>query len=278
LDQIDPESDRRIADHVIRGHRYRPDHGQSGHDSDFDDEDSDDDGDKENRVHSVWQRNRQVVSSQSSRDPHAHDMLQHDFLRKYMHFAKTRMKPVLTDRAREFIAYRYAEMRSRQDERTLPVTARSLETVIRLATAHAKARLSLEVEAEPDCAVAMDILSFALYHENHYRPNEAPKTAPTPAEPKGEKRPEVSDSEAEDDADESIRKKLRFGQPDNVDPIAADLRRRIYDEVNKSADGEIKLVDLCADLDDRDAVKVAVDALVKEDRLMLADGVVYPLE
>jgi DNA replication licensing factor MCM3 len=278
LDQIDPESDRRIADHVIRGHRYRPDHGQSGHDSDFDDEDSDDDGDKENRVHSVWQRNRQVVSSESASDPHAHDMLQHDFLRKYMHFAKTRMKPVLTDRAREFIAYRYAEMRSRQDERTLPVTARSLETVIRLATAHAKARLSLEVEAEPDCAVAMDILSFALYHENHYRPNEAPKTATTPAEPKGEKRPEVSDSEAEDDADESIRKKLRFGQPDNVDPIAADLRRRIYDEVNKSADGEIKLVDLCADLDDRDAVKVAVDALVKEDRLMLADGVVYPLE
>lgn len=35
-----------------------------------------------------------------------------------------------------------AEMRSRQDERTLPVTARSLVTVIRLATAHAKAHQS----------------------------------------------------------------------------------------------------------------------------------------
>ena len=65
-------------------------------------------------------------------------MLQHEFLRKYLHFAKTRMKPVLTEEARECIAGRYAEMRSRQDERTLPVTARSLETIIRLASANAK--------------------------------------------------------------------------------------------------------------------------------------------
>ena len=50
------------------------------------------------------------------------------------------MKPVLTEEARECIAGRYAEMRSRQDERTLPVTARSLETIIRLASAHAKVR------------------------------------------------------------------------------------------------------------------------------------------
>ena len=49
-----------------------------------------------------------------------------------------RMRPVLTEEARECIAGRYAEMRSRQDERTLPVTARSLETIIRLASAHAK--------------------------------------------------------------------------------------------------------------------------------------------
>jgi DNA replicative helicase MCM subunit Mcm2 (Cdc46/Mcm family) len=73
----------------------------------------------------------------------------------------------LTEMARDFIANRYAELRARQDERTLPITARSLETVIRLATAHAKARLSPVVEAEPDCEVAMDILSFALYHENN---------------------------------------------------------------------------------------------------------------
>jgi DNA replicative helicase MCM subunit Mcm2 (Cdc46/Mcm family) len=100
-------------------------------------------------VHSVWQRSRQQFSQseythkssqEDDPDPHSQDVLQHDFLRKYLHFAKTRMKPVLTEEARECIANRYAEMRSRQDERTLPVTARSLETVIRLATAHAKVR------------------------------------------------------------------------------------------------------------------------------------------
>ena len=151
LDQLDPESDRRIAAHVIRGHRYRPGHGETGHDSDYDDDDSDDESgeDDNDKVHSVWQRSQQpfsqseyahMSSKEDNPDPHSQDVLQHDFLRKYLHFAKTRMKPVLTEEARECIANRYAEMRSRQDERTLPVTARSLETVIRLATAHAKVR------------------------------------------------------------------------------------------------------------------------------------------
>ncbi len=44
------------------------------------------------------------------------------------------------------------------------MTARSLETLIRLASAHAKARLSHKVE-EADAAKAMDLMSFALYHE-----------------------------------------------------------------------------------------------------------------
>ena len=153
LDQMDPGNDRRIAAHVIRGHRYRPGNGATGHDSDYDDDDgdSDDEGGGAGaagggaRTHSVWQRRHGAAASEFGQletaedaDPHSNDFLQHDFLRKYLHFAKTRIKPVLTEGAREFIASRYAEMRSRQDERTLPVTARSLETVIRLATAHAK--------------------------------------------------------------------------------------------------------------------------------------------
>ena len=149
LDQLDPDTDRKIASHVIRGHRYRPNHGQPGHDSDYDDDASDDELGEEatDKVHAVWQRAGAMSqteythkNTQDDADPHSHDVLQHDFLRKYLHFAKTRMKPVLTEEARECIANRYAEMRSRQDERTLPVTARSLETVIRLATAHAKVR------------------------------------------------------------------------------------------------------------------------------------------
>ena len=44
------------------------------------------------------------------------------------------------------------------------MTARSLETLIRLASAHAKARLSHKIE-EADAAKAMNLMSFALYHE-----------------------------------------------------------------------------------------------------------------
>lgn len=155
LDQMDPETDRRIAAHVIRGHKYRNAAGQTGHDSDYDDDDDDDEtseeegDDDEKKAHAIWQRSRYdsanpsgVTAGQEDDDPHSDDVLQHEFLRKYLHFAKTRMKPVLTEEARECIAGRYAEMRSRQDERTLPVTARSLETIIRLASAHAKVCVS----------------------------------------------------------------------------------------------------------------------------------------
>lgn len=148
LDQLDPESDRRIAAHVIRGHRFVNPAGKTGHDSDYDDDDSSEDDEDvadAEKAHAIWQRSRYDASNTSGvragkedDDPHSDDVLQHEFLRKYLHFAKTRMKPVLTEEARECIAGRYAEMRSRQDERTLPVTARSLETVIRLASAHAK--------------------------------------------------------------------------------------------------------------------------------------------
>ena len=48
----------------------------------------------------------------------------------------------LTGEAMEAIGDFYAELRSRADESALPVTVRTLETVIRLSTAAAKARLS----------------------------------------------------------------------------------------------------------------------------------------
>ena len=51
-----------------------------------------------------------------------------------------------------------------ETNRTLPVTARQLETLIRVSTAHAKARLSTVVE-ESDATAAVDLLQFALYHE-----------------------------------------------------------------------------------------------------------------
>ena len=92
------------------------------------------------------------------------DVLTKDFLRKYIHYAKSRRPPELTEDAMDLISSEYASMRSKQTKRNLPVTARSLETLIRLSSAAAKARLSASVEAE-DVAVAVELLSFVLYHD-----------------------------------------------------------------------------------------------------------------
>jgi len=291
LDQLDPESDRRIAAHVIRGHRYRPGDGRSGHDSDYDDDDSDDEDMMENdgpssRTHSVWQRSRHMASKEYGRsdtyeddDPHSEDVLQHDFLRKYLHFAKTRMRPVLTEGARECIAVRYAEMRSRQDERTLPVTARSLETIIRLATAHAKARLSNIVEADPDCMAAMDILSFALYHENNSSiPGDDSMAEKTPSELLEQEHQTPSSSlEGDDDRDDSSRSSKR--QRLSEDGTSTDdLKARIWDEMNKSGEGQLSLEDICKDISDRKIIQSAVVEMEEEGRVMFSDGLVYQID
>lgn len=286
LDQIDPECDRRIAGHVVTGHRYRPDHGQTGHDSDYDDDDSDDedwgdDDGNERKVHSVWQRSRQAAANNNEKksvmnDPHVNDVLQHDFLRKYIHFAKSRIKPVLTDGARDFIANRYAEMRCRQDERTLPITARSLETVIRLATAHAKLRLSNEVEPSPDCEVAMDILSFALYHENTHNVDDSSQTPACPSPPK--KRAEVSEDDNSesfdlpDDDSSNHKKDKRQKLTDQASSEIQGLKTRLWEELSKSDEGGLEIEKIVSSMGvDRDFIIAALRELEEENRVMV-DG------
>jgi len=55
-------------------------------------------------------------------------------------------------------------MRGRQSRRNLPVTARTLETIIRIASANAKARLSKSVDS-CDVDVAVDLMNFVIFHE-----------------------------------------------------------------------------------------------------------------
>ena len=279
LDQMDPESDRRIATHVIRGHRYRNDQGQTGHDSDYDDDDSDDDEYDDignSKVQSVWQRNRHHPENpEDDDDPHSNDVLQHDFLRKYLHFAKTRMEPVLTEGAREFIANRYAEMRARQDERTLPITARSLETVIRLATAHAKARLSEEVLAEPDCEVAMDILGFALYHENSH--NVTGDSAPPPVS-REQSRPLVSDG-GESDEDSNVQQPSP-NKRQKIDPendSSSDLRSKLWEALTQNG-GVLNLSEIGPEMGEQEAIRAAFEVLQNENRVMISDDEVYQVD
>ena len=75
-------------------------------------------------------------------------------------------QPKLSNSAREKICDNYAALRQKQAEGgvTMPITARTLETMIRLASAHAKARLASAVTTA-DVNAAFALMEYAFYHD-----------------------------------------------------------------------------------------------------------------
>jgi len=308
LDCVDPDGDRRIANHVIRGHRYRSlaqtrrsDVGNCEEDEDdFDDEDEDDEennnpnsnNNSQSNIANVWKRSHLAAQPQTIQNANTSDnsnndeeeILQKDFLRKYLHFAKTRIQPVLTDESREYVASRYAEMRSRQNERTLPVTARTLETVIRLASAHAKARLSRTVEAEPDCEKAMELLSFALYHESNTQDQSNGDNVGEDVNNK-RKDDDTPRLDMDEDPDATPKKRMRLDDDEEDTNTTTDttsqkkqledLSSRIWQEISTAEGGIAVVSNICADVTDRKLVETALKQLENGNRIMLDGNDVY---
>jgi len=179
LDNVDTDSDRHVADHVLASHQYR----SRGQDATLDPTYPTPDihsGElapnlniPEDNISNVWRIQRQCRTAGSHEqlpcdaengnkflDKDA--VLHLDFVRKYIGFARHRVEPKLSEEARESIANAYADLRAKADDRSLPVTARCLESLIRIATAHAKVRLSTIVDGR-DCHTALMFLSYALY-------------------------------------------------------------------------------------------------------------------
>ncbi|MET1124109.1 MAG: minichromosome maintenance protein MCM [Archaeoglobaceae archaeon] len=72
-----------------------------------------------------------------------------ELLRKYIAYAKKTVFPVLTEEAKRRIEEYYVSLRSKAKENSpVPITARQLESLIRLAEASARMRLSDRVEVE----------------------------------------------------------------------------------------------------------------------------------
>lgn len=169
LDQMDPEQDREISDHVLRMHRYRAPGEQDGDamplgsavdilatdDPNFSQEDQQDTQIYEkhdNLLHGTKKKKEKMVSAA--------------FMKKYIHVAKI-IKPALTQESAAYIAEEYSRLRSQDSmssdtARTSPVTARTLETLIRLATAHAKARMSKTVDLQ-DAEEAVELVQYAYF-------------------------------------------------------------------------------------------------------------------
>ncbi|MCD6463967.1 minichromosome maintenance protein MCM [Candidatus Woesearchaeota archaeon] len=87
-------------------------------------------------------------------------------LRKYIAYARQKIKPKLTDAALEEIKQYYLKMRSASSIeeggiRTIPISARQLEALVRLAEASAKTRLSSRV-TKKDARRAIDLVHYCL--------------------------------------------------------------------------------------------------------------------
>jgi replicative DNA helicase Mcm len=89
-----------------------------------------------------------------------------DKFRKYIYYAKKNFSPVLTDEALKIISEFYIKTRdtssyAEDEDAPVPITARYLESTIRLAEARAKIELS-ETVKEEHAKEAIDILKFSL--------------------------------------------------------------------------------------------------------------------
>ncbi|KAJ8274796.1 hypothetical protein COCON_G00094210 [Conger conger] len=169
LDQMDPEQDREISDHVLRMHRYRnpgEDDGTAlalGGTVDVLATDDPNMVEEQQEELQVYEKHNSLLHGNRRR---REKVVSKEFMRKYIHVAKV-ITPMLTQEAASHIAEEYSRLRSQEQlgldvARTSPVTARTLETLIRLSTAHAKARMSKAVELE-DTEVAVELVQFAYF-------------------------------------------------------------------------------------------------------------------
>merc|ERR1712142_946126 len=171
LDTVDLESDRLISDHVVRVHRYRSPREVDGDVTKINsgaDDLSTESKDTEVKETPMWAKHDNLLNGGQKAKRGNERLLHLDFVKKYIEVAKC-IKPVLTEEACEMIGEEYSRLRSQDFEsggdsvsRTQPVTARALETLIRLSTAHAKSRLSKLIEKE-DAKTAIELVQFAYF-------------------------------------------------------------------------------------------------------------------
>lgn len=128
-------------------------------------EDSDDD--ENHDANDIWEKEKLTGVAAVMRNKRGDNgaFLKKDFCKKYIAYCKNKIRPTLTDDAVEMIGEKYAQLRDSERNATLPITARCLETMIRLSSAHAKLRLSKKIEKK-DVIEVLKVLEYALQSSN----------------------------------------------------------------------------------------------------------------
>ncbi|KAK1755959.1 hypothetical protein QBC47DRAFT_381765 [Echria macrotheca] len=214
-DDIEDTRDRQVSEHVLRMHRYRQpgteegapvreNAGQALNVALKEQADPNRPTDVYEKFDAMLHAGVRGTGRGANKKP---EVLSIPFMKKYIQYAKTRIKPVLTQEASDRIADIYVGLRNDDMEsnqrKTSPMTVRTLETLIRLATAHAKARLSNRVE-ERDAAAAESILRFALFKEvlqDESRKKRRKTTRPVDFASSDDSSDDEDDDEDDDDGD-----------------------------------------------------------------------------
>merc|ERR1712232_1369967 len=170
------EIDRRIAEQVVRqaSQRFGSDtrRGVEQVHSNILQRQQESDSRKSQEATEVFER--KIPGPNGEKPP---EVLTVDFLRKFIRFSR-RLTPVLTEEAQATVAEKYCDMRMRfqsgladtsnpesNKKPRLAVTTRTLEALIRLATAHAKMKLRKEEVLKEDVLEAYNLMLAAREEE-----------------------------------------------------------------------------------------------------------------
>jgi DNA replication licensing factor MCM3 len=208
-DSLDEARDRLISEHVLRMHRFvQPGSEEGAPITEAVDDIMGEEPEEENAEdEEIYEKFNQYLHAGLTRS-NTTKVLKSSFLKKYIYYVKNIVKPTLTKRATDRIINEYTSLRNHKDDdpmrkKTAPVTARTLETLIRLSAAHAKARLSTTIE-DKDAKTAAEVLRFAMFQEVlKVRKNKRQKM-------------ESDSEEEEEDEDEAIEQQLAQEDEDDM--------------------------------------------------------------
>ena len=137
MDKPTKEGDLKLAEHVLRAHRL---------------------GEGYRSIENRGVEEETMADAEIFEPPISKEML-----RKYVGYAKSRVFPRLSDEAIAVLRDEYVNTRSSGEKKnSIPITARQLESTIRLAEAAARARLSAIVSVD-DAISAKKIVDYFLY-------------------------------------------------------------------------------------------------------------------
>ncbi len=237
LDEKDPESDRRIAERVILNHRYLStqqdnvlSHFNYLNDDVIVERDMSDNKHQEEKGTAVYEKENYNAKGKNNTS-----CVTREFLKKYISFCKAQKAPEISQDCIEYAAQFYSALRNKAmrydaNKIAVPITVRTLETMIRLSTAHAKMKLSKGVEPS-DIDVAVGLLNNCIFQET-----DAPKKQEK--EDSGDEDEEMFDNNEE----EVIKKHKSTSRAQRMAEKEANEPKEIKEAKPKRTVREVKVV------------------------------------